>query len=121
MNDLQTTRVLEEDECWPPDDYTGFWEIYWGNGKLKSRGQLVDGVQCGIHLCLWEDGTLCQIGYLEGGSSVGLWTDCYPGGMKQLEGNFTDGKRDGTWTSYDRLGTVTAVEKYRAGELIRSV
>lgn len=46
-----------------PDDYTGYWEAYWPNGRLKYRGHFVNGVEVGQQVCYWEDGTIAQLGW----------------------------------------------------------
>ncbi|MCP3927197.1 MAG: hypothetical protein GY714_31955 [Desulfobacterales bacterium] len=31
------------DGLYPPDNFNGVWEVYWPNGKIKNRGNVING------------------------------------------------------------------------------
>lgn len=49
------------------------------------------------------------------GFSQEAFKRCYADGRVMETGSFCDGKRDGTWTTYDSTGIVTAVGYYDVG------
>lgn len=113
LNVLKST--VNEDDDAPPDNFTGTWEVYWGNGLLHSRSMYVNGVQYGLHLCFWEDGKLAQAGFVWNDKSHGPWVDFHPNGVKSLEGIVGPNGRIGRWTFYDKSG-IPKVRKYVDGD-----
>ena len=59
----------------PPEDFTGTWEVFWPNGKIKYRAIMRDGVEHGECTCFWEDGLIAQSGRMRNGSYFGEWQD----------------------------------------------
>lgn len=107
-----------------PDDYTGYWEAYWPNGKLKYRGHFINGVEVGQQVCYWEDGTVAQVSWRDrSGNPRGTTVSYYPDGDKETEETWDDEARhQGTFVrrDYDANGDVTAWRKYHEFEVVES-
>jgi antitoxin component YwqK of YwqJK toxin-antitoxin module len=54
----------------------GYWEIYWSNGKVYSKGNYHNGKKHGY----WEyynfDGNIDCKGHYDNGNRIGYW-ECY--------------------------------------------
>ena len=64
----------------------------YDNGKVKIKGNLVDGKQEGKWVWYYEDGQISR------------------------EENYKDGERDGKWVEYDEEGNITSERCYEMGE-----
>ena len=121
---MKVQRIVEDrhgENEWPPDDYTGVWEIYWRKylwlkGGLKSRGEYKDGKEEGEQTCYWKNGRIAQNGKMVQGQCVGLWTDFDEDGSKALEGVFGPEGKDGVWRSFWSGGMVMKEEFWRSGQ-----
>ncbi|MFI5136617.1 MAG: toxin-antitoxin system YwqK family antitoxin [Sphingobacteriales bacterium] len=117
-----------------PEIREGYFEWYFENGKLKHKGNYINGKETGQHLWYNENGNLeanesfingirtgayeeyFPNGKLKDKSSYlnGLqtgWTEYYrEDGSKQSEGNFKNNNRDGIWKYYDEKGGLLGID-----------
>jgi antitoxin component YwqK of YwqJK toxin-antitoxin module len=61
----------------------GYWEEYWDNGKILSKGTYLNGLR------------------------HGYWEFYYDNEILESEGNFIKGDRYGYWKFYDYYGKVS--------------
>ena len=64
------------------------WEEYLENGKLKSRGNIIEG------------------------RKEGLWEEHYNNGKLKIQGNYLKGNKIKEWKYYNRKGKLTKTENY---------
>lgn len=56
----------------------------------------------------------------EGPNSIEDYSQYYDDGETELMGGrYKNGRKDGTWTSYDRKGKVASTEEYRNGSRVK--
>ena len=107
-----------------PDNYTGYWEVLWPNGKLQYRGHFIDGAEVGQQVCYWEDGTIAQVSWRDpAGNPRGTTASFYPDGDKQTEEIWEhESRHPGTFVrrAYDANGDVISTATYREFEEIES-
>lgn len=84
-------KIDHGDGVWPPDDFTGLWEVYWPNRQLKYRAHYINGEEHGKVTCWWENGNLAQTGVREHGVCKGIWPDYWEDGTKFKETEYQDG------------------------------
>ncbi|WP_157467902.1 toxin-antitoxin system YwqK family antitoxin [Desulfatibacillum aliphaticivorans] len=110
---MELTKVVDEHGfgCYPPQDYTGIWEVYWPNGVIKSRNRYIDGKEEGEQLCFWDNGNLAQVGQAKNGHCIGLWEDFSYEGLRFKE---TDYYSDGNFQNrfYDPIGNLYSISEW---------
>jgi hypothetical protein len=62
----------------------------------------------------------CKQHLYNGSRMEGEYAKFYRNGNKQFQGNYEQGKKHGTWTSYYRTGEVREVKKYQDGQVIKT-
>ena len=106
----------------PPDDFTGTWEVYWPSGQLKYRAKIIDGKEHGIVRCYWENGIVAQLTEMEHGQVNGRWIDYYEDGTLKRSAFCREGRFDGVWHKYYSTGDpweeVTWKEGKREGRAV---
>ena len=70
---------------------TGYWEEYWFNGNLRSKGNYINN------------------------NKDGYWEEYYSNGNLWQRGNYLNGKRDGYWESYWPSGNIWQKGNYING------
>jgi antitoxin component YwqK of YwqJK toxin-antitoxin module len=70
---------------------TGYWEEYWYNGKIHSKGNYVNGIKHGYWECFYENGNLAWKGNIINGKEDGYWERYYSYGKLMLKGNYING------------------------------
>jgi antitoxin component YwqK of YwqJK toxin-antitoxin module len=70
---------------------TGYWEEYWDNGYISSKGNYINGKKEGY----WEEyyyyGNLAwKVNYLNG-LEEGYWERYWPNGNLESKGNYING------------------------------
>jgi uncharacterized protein len=123
------------------DRRQGYWEEYYYDGTLKSKGSYLDGKKIGDWEFYSADGSIEQKGeYLKGEKATGLWKwyhlngkilreetfrkgledgmlyEYYDDGTLITEGEFIDGLKDGTW--FYEMGDHIEKGSYRDGEKV---
>jgi antitoxin component YwqK of YwqJK toxin-antitoxin module len=66
----------------------GYWEVYWDNDNLRSKGNYVKGKE------------------------EGYWEFYYSNGNFEMKGNYLNGLRDGYWEKYYRNGNLMRKRDY---------
>ena len=85
-------RIDHGEGVYPPDDFTGLWEVCWPNENPKFRGVFRNGEPDGISTCWWENGQISQTGRSEAGECKGVWSDFDEDGEKFKETEYIDSK-----------------------------
>ena len=95
---------------------TGYWEDYFDNGQLKSKGSYKNGIKDGI----WEDyfynGKLESKGSYKNGIKEGIWEYYWDNGQLGSKGSYKNGKLDGYWEDYGGNGKLESKGSYKNGE-----
>ena len=81
---------------------------------LSNQTQLFSGE----NICIYENGQYKVQGEYTNGLKDGKWTWWHENGQKKEEGNYKDGKRDGKWVSWSEDGKKEKEEFYKDGKLI---
>ena len=79
--------------------YNGKWTFYYENGEKEREGTLRDGNAHDKWIFYNEKGKKTQEGSFNEGLKNGKWIAYFEDG-KLTEGEYKDGKKDGTWTSW---------------------
>jgi antitoxin component YwqK of YwqJK toxin-antitoxin module len=89
------------------DRRQGYWEEYYFDGQLKSKGKYLDGLKIDEWEYYFNNGELEQKGkYLAGEKFTGLWKWYHPNGELLREENFRKGLEDGFMYEYYDDGTL---------------
>jgi antitoxin component YwqK of YwqJK toxin-antitoxin module len=83
-------KIDDGSGVWPPADFTGLWEVYWPNRRLKYRADYIDGETHGLVTCWRDNGEIAQIGTSQHGKCVGIWFDYWEDGGKFKETEYQD-------------------------------
>lgn len=95
----------------------GYWEEYYADGSVKSKGKYKDGIKIGEWSHFFANGTLEQKGkYTKDGKPSGLWVWYYENGNVLREENFRKGLEDGSFIEYSRSGEVITKGDYLDGK-----
>jgi len=78
----------------------GYWEDYYYNGKLSSKGNYVDGNRHGYWERYYSNGKLWYKGNYVDGIRHGYLEYYYPNGNLWYKGNYVDGEEHGYWEYY---------------------
>ena len=71
---------------------TGYWEIYYTNGNLYSKGNYINGLRDGYWEEYWIYGNLYSKGNYKNGLKDGYWEDYYcSSGRIWTKGNYING------------------------------
>jgi uncharacterized protein len=112
----------------------GVWKIYYESGELKETGEYEDDLRSGLWITYFEDGDKRgEIEYIEdhgryteyyhsgkifaegpksGSRNVGHWRYFNEQGILQSEGDYVNGKKQGTWQEYYPSGKVSSSGLY---------
>jgi antitoxin component YwqK of YwqJK toxin-antitoxin module len=71
----------------------GYWEDYYDNGNLYSKGNYVDGKQHGYWEYYWSNGNLSYKGNYVDGKEHGYWEEYYYNGKLYYKGFYDMGER----------------------------
>ena len=71
----------------------GYWEVYWSNGQLYSKGNYVNGNRHGYWEDYYDNGQLSSKGNYLNGEQHGYWEDYYPNGQLWFKGYYDMGKQ----------------------------
>ncbi len=99
--------------------YNGKWTFYYENGEKEKEGTLRDGNAHDKWIFYNEKGKRTQEGSFNEGLKNGKWIAYFEDG-KLTEGEYKDGKKDGTWTSwwdYDRTRKEMQ-GSYKSGKMV---
>ena len=98
----------------------GYWESYWDNGELASKGSYVDGKKEGY----WEyyaDGKLTAKGSYINGKEEGIWEYYYDNGKLFGKGSYINGEKEGIWEYYYENGKLYSKELYKNSKVIKEL
>jgi antitoxin component YwqK of YwqJK toxin-antitoxin module len=73
----------------------GYWEDYYSNGQLESKGNYVNGKR------------------------DGYWEEYYSCGKLWMKGNYVNGKQDGYWEYYYENGQLSRKGNWVNGKFIK--
>ena len=104
---------LYDSETWEPVTLKdGYWEIYFRNGNLHSKGNINNGVEVGEWNLYYQDGTLKIKGTFINGKEDGEWNLYYQDGSSHLKGTYNNGIREGEWVVYNNNGDISRKTTY---------
>jgi len=98
----------------------GDFIVYYPNKNVQIIGKLSNNKNVGEWKYYNSNGTIESVGNFLDDKPSGTWIWYYPNGKVAEEGKFTDGKRDGDWKSYDSLGALKILRKYKMDKMIDS-
>ncbi len=98
----------------------GDFIVYYPNKKIQIIGQLANNKNIGEWKYYNSNGTIESVGNFLDDKPSGAWSWYYPDGKVAEEGKFVEGKRDGDWKSYDSIGVLETLRKYKMDKMIDS-
>lgn len=94
----------------------GGWLEYHPDGKIKAKGNYVNGIKTGEWIFYHPNGKVEQKGaYDKKGRPQGLWQWYYDTGKLLREENYLNGKREGQLTEWSDTGAVITKGEYIDG------
>ncbi len=124
---------IKSKELYVNDKREGEAYYYYPSGKLKEIVPYREGKKEGTGKVFDEKGNIITIKeyhrdnlvertrinrYNRNGNKEGRWITFYPDGKKHTEANYKDGRLEGYYKEYDRVGNLTLVLFYRDGKLV---
>jgi TonB family protein len=99
-------------------DKEGIWEYYYrGTGIPKSKEEYKNGLNNGIYLTFYEDGSRHIVGAYQNDERTGKWQYYYKTGQTWMTVQYHDGYKVGDLISYHYNGVIKRKEKYLEGTL----
>jgi len=95
----------------------GYWEDYWKDNKIQSKGLYVNDKQEGIWRYYYLNGQLHYMGSFINGMEDGLWVYYDENGQLESKGTFINGEMDGVWEDYYD-GKLDLRALYKNGEIV---
>lgn len=109
--------VLAKGNIDEEDRRQGYWEEFYPNGTLKSKGEYLDGDRINDWEFYFLSGKKEQHGkYVKGGKQQGIWIWYYETGDVLRKEEFRKGLEDGFFIEYDYLGKVITSGEYLDGK-----
>lgn len=117
----------------------GVWTYWYPNGQVQRTEQYSNGMMVGIWTGYFENGVVSHVLNFTTGDAVyyfsngkkqsegkiannmvqeGHWTGWYQHGLKNFEGNYVNGIKDGLWIFYDIKGRKTDEQVFQGGNLV---
>ena len=87
----------------------GYWEIFYPNGKLHSKGNFINDSKDGYWEGYFTNGNLSSKGCYRYGLQNGYWEDYASDGQINFRGCFVEGYLDGYW-EYQVINNVATHE-----------
>lgn len=99
--------------------YNGLREGAWfyNVGDYKEVGEFTQGVKTGIWKYYYLSGKLAFIGEFDEDQPKGKHYYYHTNGVKKLVGKYQAGRKTGVWKSFNKLGEIIEVIKYKRGEI----
>jgi antitoxin component YwqK of YwqJK toxin-antitoxin module len=95
----------------------GYWEEYYPNGEIKSKGKYVDGEKIDSWEYYFISGKKEQEGkYVKGGKQDGLWLWYYETGKILRKEEFRKGLEDGPFVEYFADGKIITQGEFLDGK-----
>jgi len=95
----------------------GYWEEYYTDGSIKSKGKYIDGKKIDEWIYFFENGKLQQKGtYLKEEKPTGLWIWYYDNGNILREESFRKGLEDGMLQELTQEGKIITKGEYIDGQ-----
>ena len=100
--------------------YNGLKEGSWFYfvGRYKEVGEFTMGFKNNYWTHFYKNGKLAFEGSFDEGQPKGKHIYYHTNGVKKMKGKYQVGRKIGTWKSYNELGEVIEVLKYKRGELV---
>jgi hypothetical protein len=105
----------EEIGAWKEDKKHGLWTTYYANQQIKDIGTYENGVYNGKWTFYYENGNKEKEGTLQDGNAHDKWIFYNEKGEKTQEGLFGEGVKHGKWIAYFEDGKLTEGE-YKNGK-----
>jgi uncharacterized protein len=93
----------------------GYWEYYHRNGNLLSKGNYVDGERYGYWEIYYSNGKINSKGSYKNGEREGYLEEYYANGQLSYKGSYKNGYREGYWESYYDNGKLYTKGSYKDG------
>ena len=88
-------------------------EVFYANGKLKSKGRMNEGLEHGSWIRYYKDGVQESSGEFYLGTQIGDWTWWHKNGKLKEESHFDFGEVNGISIRYFENGKIRVEEKWR--------
>jgi antitoxin component YwqK of YwqJK toxin-antitoxin module len=97
----------------------GYWEFYYSDGQLCSKGNFVNGRKNGYWEWYYPDGKLGSKGNWVNGKLDGYWEYYYENGQLMSKGNYVNRRKNGYWEFYYENGQLWGKGNWVNGEFIK--
>ena len=120
----------------------GVWTFWYSNGAVQRTETYSNGMMVGIWTGYFENGQVSHVLNFTTGDAVyyfsngkkqsegkisngmvqeGHWIGWYQHGLKNFEGNYVNGVKDGLWIFYDAKGRKSDEQTFQGGNVISHV
>jgi antitoxin component YwqK of YwqJK toxin-antitoxin module len=99
----------------------GYWEEYYDNDKLESKGNYVNGKKEGYWEEEYDYGEVNAKGNYINDKKDGYWEYYWDTGELFKQGTYKDGKKDGIWEEYFKDGEFWYKGEYKNGKYIKDI
>ena len=99
----------------------GYWEQYFNNGKLESKGTYKNDNEEGMWEWYYENGELGSVGLCINDKRNGIWRFYRENGKLDVKGSYEDDKKNGLWEFYHPNGGLKSKKLFDDGELIKEL
>jgi hypothetical protein len=112
LRELYLQEVLREVWVDPPPDFTGTWTTYYVSGQPSQRASYKDGKPNGEGVAYYPDGAKCLVHHSVNGVADGEELSFFPSGQLHYKGTYKSGSHVGTWTWFNKDGSVESEKHY---------
>ena len=88
---------------------------YYDNGKLKKKGQFIEGDASGLWNTFYSNGKIERMFYANKNGMHGSINEWYENGEKKINGVYNNGVKDGVWISWYPTGIKESMLTYNNG------
>jgi hypothetical protein len=99
----------------------GYWEEYYDNGILESKGSYKNDIRDGIWEYYRGDGQLESKGSYKNDKKDRIWEYYYDNGKLSYKRSYKNGIRDGIWEYYYDNGKLRYKGSYKNGKYIKKI
>jgi len=94
---------------------SGTWNEYYYDGKKKSLTRYRDGLMYYTVIYYENGSTMVKGDFDTNEKRDGKWIQNYDNWQRKIEGDFSHGKKQGTWKHYTKTGKLHKIENYKEG------
>jgi antitoxin component YwqK of YwqJK toxin-antitoxin module len=111
--------ILTSLETYQDGKKEGLTEIYYTDGSVSERMFFENDVKSGRWEQYFENGNpKLKATVIDGVMYDGKYTSYYPNGMRLMEGEYVDGRKEGSWYHFHEDGSIEIIYVYRSDKVV---